>query len=251
MAPRPVVIRTIDLGGDKLAHVLDTTPEANPFLGWRGIRISLDTPEMFKTQLRAVLRAGAKGEVQILLPMISSLDEIRRARVLLEETKTELRASGQPFQKQCKLGVMVEVPAVALMADQFAREADFFSLGTNDLVQYTLAVDRGASRVADLYDPFHPAVLRLIRMVADSGRQRGIPVSICGEMAGDPRATGLLLGLGLEQLSTNPGLLPQIKEAVRSVDLARSRQVAAHCVELDTGAAVRRYLEQEMPAGEP
>jgi len=243
IAPHPVVIRTIDLGGDKLAHVLGAHAESNPFLGWRGIRISLDTPDLFKTQLRAILRAGAKGEVQILLPMISTLDELHRAKSLLEEVKEELRAEGRDFCGDCQMGVMVEVPSVALMADQFAAEAEFLSLGTNDLTQYTLAVDRSTAKVANLYDPFHPAVLRLIKMVAESGRKHGTPVSICGEMAGDPLATVLLLGFGIECLSMSPGLIPEVKEVIRSYSLTRARQIADTCLEFETGVSVRRYLE--------
>jgi phosphotransferase system enzyme I (PtsI) len=239
-----VTIRTIDLGGDKLAHLLDTPPESNPFLGWRGIRISLDMPELFKAQLRAMLRVAARGDVRILLPMVSNLDELRRARAMLEETKEELRREKREFCEDCPLGVMVEVPSVALMADQFAGEADFFSLGTNDLVQYTLAVDRSTSRVADLYDPFHPAVLRLIGMVADSGYVHGVPVSICGEIAGDPLATVLLLGLGVESMSMSPGLIPEVKEVIRSFALARAREIADHCLTLKTGVCVQAYLEE-------
>ncbi len=243
LVPHPVVIRTMDLGGDKLSHVLEVPPEANPFLGWRGIRICLDTPELFKTQLRALLRAGTHGEAQILLPMISSLNELRRVRVLVEEAKDELRAAGRPFAEHCKLGIMVEVPSVALMADHFADEVDFFSLGTNDLTQYALAVDRGMSKVAWLYDPFHPAVLRLIKMVADSGRRTNTPVSICGEMAGDPLATTLLLGLGLDCLSLSPGLIPEVKEVIRAIHAEKARQVADECLAMDTGAEVRQHLE--------
>ena len=243
LVPHPVVIRTMDLGGDKLSHVLEVPPEANPFLGWRGIRICLDTPDLFKTQLRALLRAGVHGEAQILLPMISSLNELRRIRVLLEETKDELRAAGRPFAEHCKLGIMVEVPSVALMADHFADEVDFFSLGTNDLTQYALAVDRGMSKVAWLYDPFHPAVLRLIKMVADSGQRTNTPVSICGEMAGDPLATTLLLGLGLDCLSLSPGLIPEVKEVIRAIHAEKAREIADECLAMDTGAEVRRHLE--------
>jgi phosphotransferase system enzyme I (PtsI) len=242
LAPHPVVIRTMDLGGDKLSHVLEVPPEANPFLGWRGIRICLDTPDLFKTQLRALLRAGAHGEAQILLPMISSLNELRRIRVLVEEAKDELRAVGQPFAEHCKLGIMVEVPSVALLADHFAGEADFFSLGTNDLTQYALAVDRGMSKVAWLYDPFHPAVLRLIKMVADSGQRTNTPVSICGEMAGDPLATTLLLGLGLDCLSLSPGLIPEVKEVIRAIHAEKAREIADECLAMDTGTEVREYL---------
>ena len=246
MAPNPVVIRTLDLGGDKLSHLVDAPPEANPFLGWRGIRICLDMPDLFKTQLQALRRAGAKGEVQVLLPMVSNLGELRRARGILDEARAELRAEGTPFQEDTKLGVMVEVPSVALTADRFAGEVDFFSLGTNDLIQYTLAVDRGTARVASLYDPFHPAVLKLIRMVADTGKSYQTPVTVCGEMAGDPLVTILLVGLGLESLSLSPGLIPEVKEIIRSMSLAEARQVASQCLELETGAMVRRYLEDTM-----
>ena len=247
-APHPVVIRTIDLGGDKLAHILNTAPESNPFLGWRGIRICLDTPELFKTQLRALLRAGTRGEVQILLPMVSSINELRRARAILEEAKYELRAETNSFQEECKVGVMVEVPSVALMAEQFAPETDFFSLGTNDLTQYTLAVDRGTARVANLYDPYHPAVLKLMKIVADTGKRHHIPVSICGEMAGDPLATILLLGLGIESLSISPGMIPEVKEVVRAVNLVEARKIANHCLDLGTGSKVREFLKDAMQA---
>jgi phosphoenolpyruvate-protein phosphotransferase (PTS system enzyme I) len=246
MAPWPVTIRTIDLGGDKLAHALDSPVEANPYLGWRGIRISLDTPELFRTQLRAILRAGVHGEVRILLPMVASLEELLTAREILTETKEELRRSGTAFGDNCPLGVMVEVPSVALMADHFAAEADFLSLGTNDLIQYTLAVDRGNARVAPLYDPFHPAVLRLIAMVADSGHRHRIPVSICGEIGGDPLATVLLIGMGIERLSMSPGLIPEVKEVIRSTGLARAREIADSCRTLRTGADIKSYLEAEI-----
>ncbi len=242
MAPYPVTIRTIDLGGDKLGMSLKGAVELNPYLGWRGIRVSLDAPELLKIQLRAILRAGAHGDVCALLPMVASLDELRRARALLEEARSELRASGEACAEHCPLGVMVEVPSVALMADQFAQEADFLSLGTNDLIQYTLAVDRSNARVAPLYDPFHPAVLRLIDLVVKSAGAHRVPVSICGEIAGDPRATLVLLGLGIERLSMSPGLIPEVKEAIRSVALGRARQVAAECLQLRTGAEVRTLL---------
>ena len=246
IAPDPVTIRTIDLGGDKLSHVLDVKSESNPFLGWRGIRICLDEHELFKTQLRALLRAGCEGEVQILLPMISDIREFTQALVLLEEAKQELRARGQAFQQDCKVGIMVEVPSVAIMVDQFARQVDFLSLGTNDLTQYALAVDRGTSRVANLYDPFHPAVLRLIEMVAEGGERHDKPVSICGEMAGDPLATILLIGLGLKSLSLSPGLIPEVKEIVRATTCQQAREVAKQCLLMQSGDEVRGYLEEVM-----
>jgi phosphotransferase system enzyme I (PtsI) len=242
VAPMPAVIRTLDLGGDKLTHVLDTAHEANPFLGWRGIRICLDNPDLFKTQLRALLRAGLHGDIQILLPMVGSVEEIRRARAVIEETKADLRREGTPFGEACKLGIMIEVPSAAILVDQMAAEADFLSLGTNDLTQYTLAVDRGSAKVAHLYDPFHPAVLTLIKAVADAGLRAGIPTSICGEMAGDPTAIPLLLGLGVRILSLSPGLIPEVKEVVRVLELDHARELASRCLELESGSAVRGYV---------
>ncbi|MEW6754388.1 MAG: phosphoenolpyruvate--protein phosphotransferase [Candidatus Latescibacterota bacterium] len=247
-APHPVTIRTVDMGGDKLAPFMDSPPESNPFLGWRGIRICLDTPDLFRTQLRALLRAGARGPVRILLPMISHLEELRRTRALIEQSCVELGAQGLEHCADCPVGIMVEVPSVALLADHFAREADFFSLGTNDLIQYTLAVDRGTSRVAQLYDPFHPAVLQLIRRVADSGRRHRIATSICGEMAGDPLTTVLLLGLGVQSLSMSPGMIPEVKEVVRSVSQAEVRRIAEDCLRLRTGAEVRQRLGHADPS---
>ena len=244
MAPAPVTIRTIDLGGDKLSHVLDVKTEDNPFLGWRGLRICLDEPDLFKTQLRALLRASSLGKLRILLPMISSTQELVRVRVLMDEVKEELRESGQAFSEDAKMGVMVEVPSVALTVDRFASHCDFLSLGTNDLTQYTLAVDRGNSRVASLYDPFHPAVLQLIKTVADAGICHATPVNICGEMAGDPLATVLLIGLGLNHLSLSPGLIPEVKEIIRSTDSAQARRVADACLRMETGREVKAYLEE-------
>lgn len=246
MAPHPVVIRTVDLGGDKLTHAVDSLPEANPMLGWRGIRISLDTPAMFRTQLRAILRAGVHGQAHILLPMISGIDEVRRARQIIARTADELRIEGIPHQRDCKVGAMIEVPSAALTAEQLAREVDFFSLGTNDLVQYTLAVDRGTARVAGLYEPLHPAVLRLIHRVTDSGQSEGIPTSICGEMAADPVAALLLMGLGVRLLSVSPTQIPGIKEVVRAADLGRARKVARTCLDLSSGREVRRRVEAEL-----
>jgi phosphotransferase system enzyme I (PtsI) len=178
--------------------------------------------------------------------MISTIEEVRRTRVLIKEVEVELKAENKLFQADIKLGVMVEVPAAVLMAEQLAREIDFFSLGTNDLVQYTLAVDRGNVKVADLYDSFHPAVLQLIHLVAECGQRHGLPVSICGEMAGDPLATPLLLGLGLEILSLSPGLIPEVKEVVRSTSLTQARSLADRCLVASTGKEVREHLEAFM-----
>ncbi len=246
MAPLPVVIRTFDLGGDKLTHAVDSLPEDNPYLGWRGIRICLDTPELFKTQLRAILRAGTKGDARILLPMISGLDEVRRARQMIAEVQQELRQEGIAHQADCQVGVMIEVPSAAITSEQLAREADFFSLGTNDLVQYTLAVDRGTARVANLYDPLHPAVLRLIKQVADNAQAAGIPVSICGEMAADPVAAVLLLGLGVRLFSVSSAQIPELKEVVRAADMATAQQVAGDSLALTSGIEVRAHVEATM-----
>ncbi len=246
MAPLPVVIRTFDLGGDKLTHAVDSLPEDNPYLGWRGIRICLDTPELFKTQLRAILRAGTKGDARILLPMISGLDEVRRARQMIAEVQQELRQEGIAHQADCQVGVMIEVPSAAITSEQLAREADFFSLGTNDLVQYTLAVDRGTARVANLYDPLHPAVLRLIKQVADNAQAAGIPVSICGEMAADPVAAVLLLGLGVRLVSVSSAQIPELKEVVRAADMATAQQVAGDSLALTSGMEVRAHVEATM-----
>lgn len=246
MAPLPVVIRTFDLGGDKLTHAVDSLPEDNPYLGWRGIRICLDTPELFKTQLRAILRAGTKGDARILLPMISGLDEVRRARQMIAEVQQELRQEGIAHQADCQVGVMIEVPSAAITSEQLAREADFFSLGTNDLVQYTLAVDRGTARVANLYDPLHPAVLRLIKQVADNAQAAGIPVSICGEMAADPVAAVLLLGFGVRLFSVSPAQIPELKEVVRAADMATAQQVAGDSLALTSGIEVRAHVEATM-----
>ena len=246
VAPAPVTIRTIDLGGDKLSHVMDSKPEDNPFLGWRGIRVCLDETALFKTQLKALLRAGSLGEVQILLPMVSDLSQVMQVRQLIKEVRSELAKTSHKFCESCKIGIMVEVPAVVMMIDEFASICDFLSLGTNDLTQYALAVDRGTSRVAELYDPFNPAVLRMIKAVVEAGERNSIPVSICGEMAGDPLATRLLIGLGLNQLSLSPGLIPEVKEVIRSTGKHSASLLADRCLNMKSGSEVRNYLAEEV-----
>jgi len=217
LAPRPVTIRTLDLGGDKAIPNLDFEQEQNPQLGWRSIRLSLDQLDSFRAQIRAILRASAGGNVRMLLPMISSLDELRRVRGIVEEAKAELAQRGAQFDAALPVGVMIEVPSAALIAPALARECDFFSIGTNDLTQYTLAVDRGNERVAHLYDSLHPAVLELIARSLHAAEQRGIPVSLCGEMAGRPLAAPILVGLGLSELSSVAASLPVVKEIVRAL----------------------------------
>ena len=245
LAPRPVTFRTLDLGGDKEMPSLGTEPEENPQLGCRSIRLSLLHLDAFRAQLRAVLRASAKGNVRLLLPMISSVEELRRARELIEEAKSELRAAGTPFDDGIPVGVMIEVPAAALTADVLARECDFFSIGTNDLTQYTLAVDRGNERVAHLYDPLHPAVLTLIERSVRAAARAGIPVSLCGELASNPIAVPILIGLGIQELSSAPAAVPVVKEIVHGLDYgdaeadARAARAAGSADEVHAIGAAR------------
>jgi phosphotransferase system enzyme I (PtsP) len=234
MAPRPVTIRTLDVGGDKDLAGLTDRAEENPQLGCRSIRLSLEHEDVFRAQLRAVLRASASGNVRLLLPMISTLSELRTARRLVEESKAELERAGLPFARELPIGVMIEVPSAALTAESLARECDFFSIGTNDLTQYTLAVDRGNERVTHLYDPLHPAVLALIDRSVRAAAEAGIPLSLCGEMASNPLAVPLLVGLGIEELSCAPSAVPVVKEIVHALaygeaaaDARRARQAGS------------------------
>ncbi len=241
-----VFIRTYDLGGDKFPRFLQMPPEENPFLGWRAIRVCLDMPELFRTQLRAMLRATAHGDVRIMLPLVNDVAEIERTRELLEEIEQELVRDGVEYNPGYKLGVMIETPAAALIAEDLARHADFFSIGTNDLVQYTLAVDRGNARLASRSTPFHPAVLKLLQRTVEMGRRGGVEVSVCGEMAANPLGVFVLVGLGVPALSVAPSALPEIKKVIRSVPASAAREAAgealhaasaAETVEILTGAA--------------
>ncbi len=237
-----VVIRTFDLGGDKFPLFLHMAPEENPYLGWRAIRVCLDTPDLFRTQLRALLRATVHGDIRIMLPLISELEELRQTRRMLEEEENRLRDEGIPINAGYKLGVMIETPAAALIAPELARYADFFSIGTNDLTQYVLAVDRNNSRLADRYTAFHPAVLRLLHRVASVGREAGIEVSVCGELAGNPVGVYMLLGLGITALSVGSASLPEIKKVVRSVPAADARAHVSEALDAPDTAAVTAIL---------
>jgi phosphoenolpyruvate-protein phosphotransferase (PTS system enzyme I) len=241
-----VYIRTFDLGGDKFPAFLHMPPEENPFLGWRAIRVCLDTPDLFRAQLRALLRATAHGDVRIMLPLVNEISEIRRTRQLLEEEAHALEMQGIAFNGGYKVGVMIETPAAALTAAELARYADFFSIGTNDLVQYTLAVDRGNSRLAPLYNPFHPAVIRLMEQTARAGRAAGIEVSVCGELAGNPLGVFLLLGLGINAFSVASSSLPEVKKVIRSVPAAEARDAVARALSAATPEEVVAILTAEL-----
>ena len=239
MGGRPITIRTLDLGADKYPAYLHVPPEDNPFLGWRSIRVSLEMPEMFNLQVRAILQAALAGPARILLPMISSLDELRRVRELIEDARDDLTREGIPHAADVPLGVMIEVPSAVEIAPHLAREADFLSIGTNDLIQYVLAVDRNNQKVAPLYQPLHPAVIGSIARCAAAAREAGRPISMCGEMAADPLATLLLLGLGLDELSMEPFFIPVIKKLVRSVSRADAQAVTQEALSLPTVGQVK------------
>jgi phosphotransferase system enzyme I (PtsP) len=247
MTNKPVTIRTLDIGADKYpSYMRNVTTEPNPFLGWRSIRISLEVEEIFKTQLRAILRVGDLGLVRMLVPMISSLEEIQKVKYLLAEAKTELDREGTPYDRQMEFGIMVEVPAAVQLAERFLREVDFLSIGTNDLIQYLLAVDRSNRKVANLYEPLHPAVLLALKSTIDAGKRVGKRVSMCGEMAGDPLCALVLLGMGLEEFSMGALYLPVIKKAVRSISYQAAKTTAQIVLGMDTVGEIKRYLFEQI-----
>jgi phosphotransferase system enzyme I (PtsI) len=241
--PASIIIRTLDLGGDKAVTSLHLPAEMNPFLGWRAIRFCLEEVEIFKTQLRAILRASALGNVKMMYPLISGIEEVRQANRLLAECKAELRSEGRDFNDDMQVGVMIEVPSAALCAAHLAREVDFFSIGTNDLIQYSIAVDRVNERIAHLYEPTHPAILRLIKMVVDAAHAAGIWAGVCGEMASEVTLTPLLLGLGVDELSAGAALVPRVKRAVQSLEMKVCQDLAARTLEMDTAGAILTECE--------
>ncbi|MBE3587056.1 MAG: phosphoenolpyruvate--protein phosphotransferase [Thermoanaerobacteraceae bacterium] len=243
---RCVVIRTLDYAGPSSPFFQSMHYEPNPFLGCRGIRLNLNFEEIFKVQIKAILRASAYGKVKVMFPLISRVEDLRRAKDMLQQAQLELEQEGKKFAPRMEVGLLVEVPSAALTAELFAPEIDFYNIGTNDLVQYTLAVDRTSARVNPLHQALHPAVLRLVKNVIDAARNSGKCVAMCGEMAGEPLATLLLLGLGLQQFSAAAGSLPEIKKVIRAVTLKEAREVAHRALQLSAPEEVRRYLEQEM-----
>jgi phosphotransferase system enzyme I (PtsI) len=246
MKPHSVIIRTLDLGGDKFLSHLELPQEMNPFMGWRAIRLCLEHKDIFKAQLRAILRARVYGNLKIMYPLISGIEEFRQAQEILREVKRNLEKEGLPFKKDISVGVMIEVPSAALIADILAKEADFFSLGTNDLIQYTLAIDRVNEKIAYLYQPLHPAVLRLIKGVVEAAHKEGIWVGMCGEMASDISFTPILVGLGISELSMGAVSIPEVKKIIRSITLKEAQEIVNKILKFSTIKEINRFLNQEL-----
>jgi phosphotransferase system enzyme I (PtsI) len=243
MKPDPVIIRTYDLGGDK---IFSDYHEANPFLGWRAIRVCLDDPEFFKSQLRAILRASVNKNVKIMFPMISTYEEIKRVSLIFNKVKKELQEKNIPFDEDIQFGIMVETPSAALMSNHLAHQVDFFSIGSNDLTQYTLAVDRGNEKISRLFDHFHPSVISLIKHVIDAGHGSHIWVGLCGELAADPIAIPLLIGLGIDELSMNPSSIPRAKMVLRAITIAQCESIAETALGFRTALEVKKYLRRQL-----
>jgi phosphotransferase system enzyme I (PtsI) len=246
MGNLPVTLRTADMGGDKLLPELQLSDERNPILGWRAIRVSLSRPELFKTQLRAMLRAGVSGNLRIMFPMISGIEELEQALAVLEEAKSELRKQGKAFAEAVPVGTMIEIPSAALTADILAEKSNFFSIGTNDLMQYTIAVDRGNEKVSYLAQPFHPAILRSLKRIIDAAHEKGITTAMCGEMAGNASLTALLLGLGLDEFSMNAPAIPRIRQVIRSVTKESCWRLAKNALRCTSYRDVGRLVEDWM-----
>jgi phosphotransferase system enzyme I (PtsI) len=246
MNPHAVIIRTLDLGGDKFLSQFDIPEEIEPFLGWRAIRFCLARPDIFKVQLRAILRASAHGQLKLMYPMISGVEELQAARLILEEAKDELRSQGLQFNNDIKVGAMIEVPSAAMTVDLLAGEADFFSIGTNDLIQYVLAVDRANEKVAYLYESAHPAVLRLIKNILDAAHAANIPVGMCGEMSSEAALSLILLGLGLDAFSMPPSAIPEVKFMIRAVSLKDAQRIAIEALKLPTGKEIEEFSQAKL-----
>ena len=251
LAPDPVIIRTLDLGGDKLLSHVNLAEEMNPFLGWRAIRLCLEEKDLFRTQLRAILRASVYGDLKIMYPMVSGVEELEAANVLLDECRSQLRAEGTAFADAIEIGVMIETPSAAMIADSLAKRVQFFSIGTNDLIQYTLAVDRLNEKIAHLYEPTHPGILRLIKATVDAGQAHGIWTGVCGEMASDLAVVPLLLGLGVAELSVTPSMVPRVKMLIRSIEMAQARELAAFALDSDSPKEILTRAEALAKAAVP
>ncbi len=242
MGGRPVTIRTLDLGGDKVMPDLEPHNEKNPILGWRAIRFCIARPDIFRAQLKAILRASAHGKLAIMFPMISGMEELETALRIFDEVKAECRREGIAFDEGTPVGSMIEIPSAALISDLLAKRVAFFSIGTNDLIQYTIAVDRGNEKIAYLYEPFHPGVLRLLKVIIDNAHAAGIPVSMCGEMAGDPVATVILLGLGLDIFSMSAVAIPQVKQIIRTTTIPEAEALVSEVLEMESHAEIDRFV---------
>ncbi|NOY07914.1 MAG: phosphoenolpyruvate--protein phosphotransferase [Spirochaetes bacterium] len=243
---KTVTIRTLDLGGDKRVPGLNTIEENNPILGWRAIRFCLSRPDIFKTQLRALLRASIYGNLKVMFPMISGIEEVEHSFEIYEEAKAELKAKGIEYNENIPVGIMIEIPSAAVTTDILAKKVDFFSIGTNDLIQYTVAVDRGNERIAYLYEPFHPGVLRLIQLTIVNGHKQGIPVGMCGEMASDPLATVILIGMGLDEFSMSAISIPGIKRIIRSINVLDAEEVVGNIMEMRSYSEISEYVKKWM-----
>jgi phosphoenolpyruvate-protein phosphotransferase (PTS system enzyme I) len=246
MRDKPVVLRTIDLGADKLPNIPAPEDESNPALGLRSIRLALKNPDMFRTQLRAILRASTTGNISIMFPLVSTVLELKHAKTLLREAREDLEEEGTPFDRDMKVGMMVEVPSAVMMLDHFCEEVDFFSIGTNDLIQYALAVDRSNKDVAGLYTAADPSVLRLINMAVRTAKDHEVPISMCGQMCGNPLYTMLLLGIGLRSMSITPAAIPEIKQVCRRVSITACERVATRALELESARDVKTFLKEEL-----
>ena len=244
LKPLPVVIRTLDLGGDKFMSNMPMPTEMNPFLGWRAIRFCLQERGLFREHLRAILRASAEGNIRMMYPMISGLEELNQVNALVDEYKAELRREKIPFDEDIEIGAMIEIPSAVIVAESLAKRLDFFSIGTNDLIQYSLAVDRMNEKIAHLYEPTHPAIVRLIKATVDAAHKHKIPVSVCGEMASDPVLTPLLLGLGVDELSASPPLVPPIKFVIRRMKMDEARALAEFALECETSSEILRRCQE-------